>query len=55
MNTVKRRLVAPHTHEGVQLPPGAEINLLPDQAEWLDREQITEPVPPKAPKADHKE
>jgi len=29
------RLVAPHEHAGVELQPGAIIDVLPDQAKWL--------------------
>lgn len=29
------RIVEPHEHDGVELQPGAIIDLLPDQAKWL--------------------
>ncbi|MFC4158285.1 DUF7210 family protein [Chitinimonas lacunae] len=40
---VTRELLKPHIHAGQELQPGAQISLLPGQAQWLDGLGVTGP------------
>jgi hypothetical protein len=41
---LKVTLKQPHTHAGQSLAPGAEIDVTPDEAQWLASHGVIEPA-----------